>query len=104
MSIVCCGYCNKQIDTDFIAEHFLTREDSKWGKVVNGCIESRSDMKHTEKIPSIAQDFLPHPTGERSGGTMIVEPVSRGFAYAICFGFILWSILGLIFLFVKPIL
>ncbi len=71
MSIEYCKYCDKHIDTDFNAEHLLAREDPKWGEVVDGCIESRSDMKNA---------------------------VSRGFANAMCAGFMFWLILALIFI------
>ena len=60
-------------------------------------------MKNTDRIASSAQDFLPPTAGERYDRIMDVEPISRGFAYALCFGFTFWFILGLIFLFVKSL-
>lgn len=96
-------YSDKYIGTDFHAENYLAREDSKRGDVVDGSVESRSEIQDTQRIASISQDFLPGPAGKGDARVMEVDQVSRGFAYALGFGLMFWVILALIIIFVKSL-
>jgi len=60
-------------------------------------------MKNTDRIASIAQDFLPRTAGEKYGRIIEVDPVSRGFAIAMGVGSMFWLILALIIIFVKSL-